>query len=623
LSTAAGAQDAGKPDLVITILHTNDLHSHDEPFLEHGKAVGGEARIAHLIRSIRRSAPHVLAVDAGDIFQGTPFFKFYHGAVEVALLNMLGYDIYTIGNHEFDDGPENLAAQLKAAKFDIICSNLDASAVPALAEEVKPSVVKTIDSRKVGFVGVITPDLQEVCLTLGQVRIKDPGPNWMEPVKAAVARLQEQGVDKIILVTHTGVERDRELAEQIPQVDAIIGGHSHTRLEKPIVVRHEDGTATVIVQTGAYGRNLGELRLAFDGRGRVILPATDYHLFHIDTSIPQEPDVQAFLREKGKPIAALRNQVLATALNYIDGRSAFYPWDSPIGDLICDALAERGAAYGATIAFQNRGGMRGGLEKGLVTSESVEGILPFDNKLVLATVTGKTIKSVLEHSVSGGSGGRFLDVHGLKFAYDVSRPPGSRILFVQAVDNHGRWQPLDPDRQYKIAVNDYTFHGGEGYDFSGATDIQPTQERLAAVLSAYLIRHKTILPQPPSRIAAVSGQVLSLVSHRGKQILELRGAAPHSTLTLVAGSGQGVDWIAGSAPVPVPLSEPRILVSGAVADDAGEYFWQMPLEVPGDRSRAGSENERGQKSWLAVVIHPPKAALANTTVSSPLQYRAQ
>src|ERR1700733_13403006 len=140
-----------KPDLQMTILHTNDLHAHDEVYVEKAKSVGGFARIGHLIRTLRKENPNTVVCDAGDIFQGTPLFAFYHGEVEVNNLNLMGYDVYTIGNHEFDDGPENLAKQLGKAKFAIVSSNMDNSNFPALEKLVKPSVIKIVGGEKEDF----------------------------------------------------------------------------------------------------------------------------------------------------------------------------------------------------------------------------------------------------------------------------------------------------------------------------------------------------------------------------------------------------------------------------------------------------------------------------------------
>lgn len=616
-----------EPGLIFTILHTNDLHAHDEPFDERGRNIGGVARIAHLIRSIRASTPNVLVVDGGDIFQGTSFFKYYHGEAEVALLNQAGYDIYTIGNHEFDEGPENLARQLKTAKFDIISANIDASAVPELAALVKPSVVKTISGQKVAFVGAVTPELSAMSLRTGGVRLKgvEPGKqgDWIAPIKEEVDRLTSQGIDKIILVTHVGVERDRQLAEAIPAVDAIVGGHSHTRLSKPVFVAHRDGSKTIIVQAGSYGRALGKLQLQFDGKGRLVFPGTRSYLIGIDGRIPEVPEIKAYLKEKGKPIAALRNQVAGVAAGDFDNRFAQYPWDSAIGNLVCDALAEASTTYGATITFHNRGGVRARIDRGLVTMEKIEEVLPFDNFLIFATVKGSTIQKTLEYSLSGMRGARFLDVHGLKIAYDPTRAPGDRLVFVLTKDKNGAWKDIDPEAEYKIALNDFTFNGGEGYDFSGATNIQKTKDRLSKVLSTYLIKHKKVSPAPPSRIVPVSGGLLAVTNAYKRGALAMSCPVPRAHMTLIVGDGRGVSPVAGS--IPVPLSNPQIIETavratsrfgeGAKAIQTAEHFWGLPL-----KSAVRSPEWVSRERWAVVLIHPPKPrAASNTVITEPVR----
>ena len=618
----------GQPSLVLTILHTNDLHAHDEPFDERGHNVGGVARIAHLIRAIRTSTPNVLVIDGGDIFQGTSFFKYYHGETEVALLNQAGYDIYTIGNHEFDEGADNLARQLKNAKFAIISANLDAAAVPELNALVKPSVIKVIGGQKVGFVGGVTPDLVAMSLKARGLRIKgvEPGNDteWMTPIKAEVERLDSQGIDKIILVTHIGVERDRQLAEEIPQVDAIVGGHSHTRLGKPIIVTRADGSQAIIVQAGCYGRALGKLRLEFDNKGRLIFPGTRSYLISIDSRTPEAPEIKAYLAEKGKPIASLRNQVAGVALADFDNRFASYPWDSPIGDLICDALAEAGTTYGATISFHNRGGVRARIDKGLITMEKVEEVLPFENHLIFATVKGATILKALEYSLSGMLGARFLDVHGLKVAYDHSRPRGSRLVFVLTNDGKGSFAPINPNADYKIALNDFTFNGGEGYDFSGATNVKATTDRLSKVLAAYLIKHKKVGPSPPSRIVPVAGGLLSVVDADAQQQLAMSCPEPRAQMTLVVGDGRGVETLSGA--IPVPLCHPKVIQTAvrpkvesgprARPMQMAEYFWRLPLKLGPAQPATWTSRER----WAAVLIHPPRPrSAAKTVICEPVR----
>jgi 5'-nucleotidase len=506
---ALAADASSQPELRFTILHTNDLHAHDDPYLDHGKSIGGMDRIAHLIRSIRSKNPDCLAIDAGDIFQGTPYFTFYHGAVEVQMLNDAGYDIYTIGNHEFDDGPANLAEQLSKAKFDIIDCNLDASAYPPLARLIKPSVVKTIHGEKVGFIGAIVPDLAKVTLHSENVKVVNGDGDWMAPIKAEIAKLKQQGINKIILVTHTGVELDRDLA-QLPDVDAIVGGHSHTRLDEPIVVEHPDGSHCIVVQTGSYGRTLGKLDLAFLPDGTLDMANTHDHLINITDRIYPDRRISRYLAKKAKPFIAMRRLILAVATDNFENNFRRSGGDSALGDLITDALAEGAAQYGATIALQNRGGIRSHIDAGPINQEKVEETLPFENHLIVATISGADLRKILEVSVAGTStnnimlGAKFLDVHGIKFEWDPGAEPMHRVKQIWAADKSGELKPLQADGDYRLAVNSYTFAGGEGYDFSRARDVKDTGTRLSVYLHDYLEKQKKVQPQFAARIVPLS-----------------------------------------------------------------------------------------------------------------------
>ncbi len=506
--TATSPQASGSSnstaDLTFTILHTNDLHAHDSSFMEKGHLVGGIARIASLIKEIRGNTKNVVVVDAGDIFQGTPFFKLYHGQVEVDMLNAAGYDVYTIGNHEFDDGARNLAERLKSAKFDIVSANLDASALPDLAKLVKPSVIKTIDGKKVAFIGGITPRLPEVALNLEGVKVKAMGAEWMQPFKDEAKRLKAEGVDKIVLISHIGVEMEKPLAQEVPELDVIIGGHSHTRLDQPILIQRPDGSSCAIVQAWCYGRMLGKLKVSFDKQGNLILSDLNYHLIPITDSIAEEPAMKAELLKKGKPFRSQERTICGVAMGGFPNHFRNCWSDSAIGDLITDSLVDAGKKYGATIGLQNRGGIRGGIDEGTISQSKVEEVLPFDNRLVFATVKGSVLLKALEHGLCNEfSGGRFLDVSGLKVEYDRKAPADHKLISVKTITPAGKWEDVEPNKLYKIAVNDFTFKGGEGFDFSSATNVFQTQTRLSVFFMNYLVKNKKVTPCPGTRITPV------------------------------------------------------------------------------------------------------------------------
>jgi 5'-nucleotidase / UDP-sugar diphosphatase len=519
IQTLCSSAVAQSYPFTMTIVHTNDIHAHDQPFSENGKSVGGFARIAYLIKQIKSCTPNTVAVDAGDIFQGTAFYRLYHGQVEVELLNKAGYDIYTIGNHEFDNGPLNLAAQLSRAHFTILSANLDTSAQPELSQLIKPGIIKLIGGQKVGFVGAITPELMRFCLNTDGVhpygcQSKDTvSADWYKPIADEVHSLEAAGINKIILVSHCGLDCDRQLAHAIPSIDVIIGGHSHTRLNQPIIVAHDDGSSTYIVQTGYYGRALGKFKLCFDEQGHIIPNATNYKLIPITARIPQDPDIAAFIAAKGKPVEALEHVVLGKAQEIFSNQFQQCPNDSALGDLICDALAQSGTKYGVTISLQNRGGIRSSIQPGPITEAEIEEVLPFENTVVYATVSGKNILSVLEHAVERKTRGQFLDVHGLKFEYNPYKPPGHRINAVYVENKEGQKNPIDPSAKYKIAVNSFTFSGGEAYSFDSATDIVDSKLRSTEIVEAYIRRRHIVSPHTNGRIKAVNSRTFAYTNH--------------------------------------------------------------------------------------------------------------
>lgn len=625
-SPSLSLDNPSEKNLSFTILHTNDIHSHNDSFTEGGRSIGGLPRIAHLIKTLKTGNDKVLAIDAGDIFQGTPYFEQYHGQAEIECLNKAGYDIYTIGNHEFDDGATNLGKQLSLARFDVLNCNMDFGTHQDLSTVVKPSVIKTIDGQKVGFIGVITPELSALSTKLEGVKLKATGQQWMEPVKLEVEKLKAGGINKIVVVSHSGVDFEKALAREIPEIDIIVGGHSHTRLEQPIIVKHDDDSVCYVMQTGCYTRALGRLDVTFDPRGKIIIPGTKYRLTNITEKVFEDPAVKAYVTDMGKPFAYLRTTTVATAEANFENKFRSYPFDSPIGDLICDALVDGASQYGATIALQNRGGIRGKIEQGLITLETIREILPFENHLIVATINGTTLLKALENSVAGMSGGRFLDVKGLKFSYDPMKEPGKRIVFAYAEDKEGTWEPIAADDLYRIALNSYSFGGGESFDFSSAKDVVDTGKRLSVVLQEYLEKKKTVHPQLPSRLVAVATGVASINRAGGKPRLKLvykEGAG--GEVTLLAGAGEGVEFVPRIGVV--PLREAEIIGTGKLNAD-GEFQRELKITGKGNTSQKSAKRKREDrppsqaasvKNRIVAVIKTGEQGSFTKIVTAPLQ----
>ena len=256
----------------ITILHTNDVHSHIDPFPSddpRNPNMGGVARRAALIETIRKDAENVLLLDAGDIFQGTPYFNYYGGELEFKLMSMMKYDLSTIGNHDFDNGIPGLYAQMPHAKFDFISANYDFKNT-MMDGLVKPYKIFVKNGVKIGVFGLgVKLDGLVDKKMYEETVYNDP----VEVSQDMVRILKhEQKCDLVICLSHLGYEYkndkdmicDLKLATLTQDIDLIIGGHTHTFLDKPTVVKNLVGSEVLVNQVGCYGINLGRIDFFFD-----------------------------------------------------------------------------------------------------------------------------------------------------------------------------------------------------------------------------------------------------------------------------------------------------------------------------------------------------------------------
>ena len=258
----------------VTILHTNDVHSHIDAFPNNHAdfpGLGGLARRAGLVDTIRKENPNTLLLDAGDIFQGTPYFNFYGGELEFKLMSMLNYDAATIGNHDFDNGIGGLLAQLPNAKFDFIIANYDFSNT-VLDGFTKPYKTYLKDGIKIGVYGL---GIELDGLVTKRLYQETEYLNPMEISLDMERRLKEdEKCDLVICLSHLGYEYenpnkpdDLKLAKQSKYTDLIIGGHTHTFLDKPTLVTNADGREILVNQVGCFGVNLGRIDFYFDNKG--------------------------------------------------------------------------------------------------------------------------------------------------------------------------------------------------------------------------------------------------------------------------------------------------------------------------------------------------------------------
>ncbi|MFN3144146.1 MAG: bifunctional metallophosphatase/5'-nucleotidase [Paracoccaceae bacterium] len=512
LALCAGTASA---DYSLTILHINDLHSRIEPINRfdstcsagdnaEGKCFGGVARLKTKIDEIRAEmdGQNLLVLDAGDQYQGSLVYTTYKGDVAIEMMNLIGFDAMAVGNHEFDDGPEGLAKLAEGADFPVLSGNLDLSQSDLLRDIVGDYVILEVGGERIGIVSALATDTVET---------SSPGPNVIfqdeiEALRADVAALEAEGVTKIIALTHVGLPKDLEIAAAVEGIDVVIGGHSHT-----LMLNNDADTpsypemvgAVPVAQAYAYSKYLGRLDLTFDDAGNLTAVSGDPIL--LDASVAEDADVVARVAELTGPIEEMKARVVAETSDAIEGdRSVCRAVECPMGNLVADAMLDRVADQGIQIAIQNGGGLRASIDAGPVTMGEVLTVLPFQNTLSTFQVTGATMIAALENGVSQieEGAGRFPQVAGLKYTFDVSQAAGSRVSDVMVMED-GTWVPIDPAKVYGVVSNNFMRNGGDGYgmfrDAMNAYDFGPD---LADVTAEYLAANAPYAPFTDGRITA-------------------------------------------------------------------------------------------------------------------------
>ena len=480
LETAGQAQ--ATPSLTITILHSNDTHDRLEPTTYTGKDAagkdykvqyGGVARIKTALETMKKGALNPVVLDAGDVFTGTIYGMIYKGLADLAYMEAWGVQAQTIGNHEFDGGPAQLADYLKNASFPVVSANIDASAEPVLKDLLKKSTVLEVGGQKLGVVGVTTPDTPITSSPGDKVKFLDP----LAAVQAEVDRLRGTGVTKIVLLSHLGYGKDVELAAKLRGVAVIVGGHSHTPLggyegnglpasegKYPTVVRNAGGKNTLVLQAWEWGKFYGRMRVTLTDDGAVnwkgeATPVTEAY----------KPDTRlaATLRAFTVPIDAFRRTVVGEARGKLNGeRADVRKRETNLSNLIADANLWKTQKYGTTISLQNGGGVRASIGEGPINVGQIIDVQPFGNTLYVLDLTGAELRAALENGVSQweAGAGRFLHVSGLKYTFDLAQKPGSRITDVQIGTAKDGFKPLDAAAKFKVVVNNFMAAGGDGFD---------------------------------------------------------------------------------------------------------------------------------------------------------------
>ncbi|MBD3291937.1 MAG: multifunctional 2',3'-cyclic-nucleotide 2'-phosphodiesterase/5'-nucleotidase/3'-nucleotidase [Armatimonadia bacterium] len=465
----------------VTILHFNDFHGNVLAPEDEGE-LGGLARIAGIIDQIRAENEQVgvqtLVLIAGDILQGTPLSTVFHGEADFAALNLMDISAMALGNHEFDYGMPNLHKLIDMSQFPILSANIRRKVDDTQVFDGTERFM--IGDEMLVVIGLTTPETR---VTTMPSNVADLTFNDAAQVAGMLADRITRTTDRVVIaLTHLGHEQDLDLARDVPALDVIVGGHSHTRVDEAVMV---DGTP--VVQAYAYGQYLGRLDLMID-EGQVI--DFDYRLIPVDASAPEDPEVTAVIVDYQRQLDDEIKRVVGRTEVPLDGaREIVRAGESNLGNAITDAMR---LVSGAPIALHNGGGIRASIDAGPVTLEEVMQVLPFGNEVATLELTGAQLREILARSIAEPRPfGGFLHVSGLTIVAD-----GQELESVMVGDD-----PLDDGTTYSVATNAFLMEGGDGYEtFTEGKKQYYVGTKLDTAFVQYLRKHESISPEVEGRI---------------------------------------------------------------------------------------------------------------------------
>ena len=479
------------------ILHTNDLHGRLDAasVVTGGKPFdqGGLPMIGGMIQRDRARAPELtLVLDAGDAWVGQLISGIDRGRSMVKAMSLIGYDAQALGNHDFDWGQDDLAANAKAASFPFLTANVVEEATGRTPAFAKPFIVKDLKIAKVAVIGLTYPSSTIIRAASVKGLRFEPA---IDSVKRFLPEMKKQA-DVIVALSHLGIEGgsarlgggDNALALAIPEIDLIVGGHDHLAFRTA-----RSSGKTRIFQTGSNGDNLGRIEVTVDPATKKVsaVQGADVLLPVSSGAATPHPDVAKVVAERRAEAEKIGSKVIGKATGlFVQDREM----NNPLGNVVADALLDYGVKQGwkTDIAFYNSAGTRAAVGEGDITYFKLAEVLPFQNSAVSVDLTGEQLKEVLE-GMAGNAGRLFMS--GGTMTYRFSNTPNSRVLKATVAG-----QPLDLKRVYHVATIDYLLGGGDGHTgFAKGTNVL-YGELDVDVVAAYVQSKGTLSPVSPGRV---------------------------------------------------------------------------------------------------------------------------
>uniref|UniRef100_L7M9C2 Putative salivary ecto-5'-nucleotidase/apyrase n=1 Tax=Rhipicephalus pulchellus TaxID=72859 RepID=L7M9C2_RHIPC len=497
---AQGNDASGNAGLQLTILHTNDIHSHIVPSSKHGglcttnksECYGGVARITHKVKELKENHTNVMFMNAGDFYQGTAWYSILKYNIVSAVMEKMGYNYVCLGNHEFDDGPKGLAPfllRMQAANVSVINTNADFSNEDALKNITLPkSVTLTINNTTIGIVGAVLHETSELS-NPGNVTFS----NDLESIRNESRKLADNGTQIIIAITHIGYPHEMEIAAEVEEVDIVVGGHTNTFLyhgdtspggekiegDYPTVVNKTSGRGkALVVQDFWFGKYLGFLQVTFDAYGNVTNWTGNPIL--INGSVEEDEEVLNITLQYEPLVKKAIAEVIGYTKVLLEQKDNICRLrECNQGNLLTDAYFTYYVDKSVSTpdkwsdvngAVLNGGTIRAPIAQGNITLGDLMQTAPFGQTVVVVTLYGYQLRDMFEHSVANYSyvnrKGAFLQVSGIKVVYNLTSPPRSRVVSVDILCTNCTvpvYKPLEPCEVYKVVTTDFVARGGDGF----------------------------------------------------------------------------------------------------------------------------------------------------------------
>ena len=454
-------EEVGAKEVEIPIVTFNDFHGS----LAESKSDVGAAKLVGEIKRVKEENPNTVVVTGGDIYQGSAMSNLLKGEPVTAMLKEMGLEFSAVGNHEFDWGYEHIPDWAKAGEFDFLASNIYEKETGEPVEWAKPYGVVEREGKKVGFIGLATPETAYKTKpdNVAHLEFKDP----VEATKTWVNYLEnEEKVDAVVVLSHLGSEQNRETGEitgeivevaEVPGVDAIISAHSHQKVEGKV-------NGVPVIQAYKNGRNLGYVNLKFDDKNELVVTTKLDDISKRKDTLPVDKNMEDILAKFEADLAPMMNEkVTDLSVDLPHNRDTGV---SPMGATVAETMRR---IVNADIAITNGGGVRAPLMAGTITVGDMYTILPFDNTLVTMEMKGSDIIKVLEHGIEPDNFG-WGQHAGVKLWYTPGAERGEKITSVRLADG----TKLENDKYYTVVTNDFMAVGGDSYDFSAAKNVVDT-----------------------------------------------------------------------------------------------------------------------------------------------------